>query len=100
MTTLLARTAFTFDDESEHIGLLFASHAAIAYSAARDHAGMARNVLTRQLIGQAQGILMERYKITDDQAFALLVRVSQHRNVKLRDVAGILVRSGALLEAG
>ncbi len=62
----------------------------------RQQTGLARSVATRQLIGQAQGILMERHKITADQAFGLLVRTSQHRNTKLRDVADALVRSGEL----
>ena len=93
---LYSRQAGTFDDESEHIGLLFASHAAIAYDAVRQQTGLARSVVTRQLIGQAQGILMERHKITADQAFALLVRASQQRNTKLRDIADALVRSGDL----
>ncbi len=42
-------------------GLLFASHAAVAYAAVRQQAGLIRSVATRQLIGQAQGILMERH---------------------------------------
>lgn len=95
---LFARRPWAFDDESEHVALLFASHAALAYAAAQQHARTSSSVATRQLIGQAQGILMERHKITADQAFGLLVRVSQDTNTKLRDVADDLVRSG--LEAG
>jgi AmiR/NasT family two-component response regulator len=49
---------------------------------------------TRETIGQAVGILVERYKVTPTQAFALLVRSSQHRNIKLRDVAAQLVETG------
>ena len=93
---LYSRTAGTFDDESEHIGLLFASHAAIAYAAVQKQAGLTRAVASRQLIGQAQGILMERHRITADAAFGLLVQVSQSRNTKLRDVAEALVNTGAL----
>ena len=93
---LFARRAFAFDDESEHVGLLFAAHAAVAYSAARQRASLTRTVVTRQLIGQAQGILMERHKVTPEQAFSMLVRVSQHRNGKLRDVAEQLVLRGHL----
>lgn len=93
---LFARTAGAFDDESEHIGLMFAAHAAVAYSAVQEHAKLTRAVTTRQLIGQAQGILMERHKVTPEQAFAMLVRVSQHRNDKLRRVAEVLVESGHL----
>ena len=46
---------------------------------------------TRTTIGQAVGIVMERYKLTDERAFAFLTRVSQHRNIKLRLVAQEIV---------
>ena len=93
---LFSRTADALNDESEHVGLMFAAHAAVAYAAARQQAAMTRVVSTREVIGQAQGILMERHKLTASQAFALLVRVSQHRNAKLRQVAESLVLSGKL----
>lgn len=93
---LFSRTAGAFDDESEHVGLLFAAHAAVAYAAAHEQAALARAVETRQVIGQAQGILMERHRVTSEQAFAALVRVSQHRNEKLREVAQRLADSGHL----
>jgi AmiR/NasT family two-component response regulator len=51
---------------------------------------------TRTLIGQAQGILMERLKMTPDRAFAVLSRLSQERNEKLRNVARQLVETGEL----
>lgn len=51
---------------------------------------------TREIIGQAQGILIERHKITADQAFTTLVTASQSANIKLRDVAETLVRTGVL----
>jgi AmiR/NasT family two-component response regulator len=44
-------------------------------------------VQSRQLIGQAVGIVMERYGLNDQRAFAFLARISQTRNVKLRIVA-------------
>lgn len=93
---LYSRTAGAFDDESEHVGLMFAAHAAVAYAASQKQAKLDRTVATRQLIGMAQGILMERHRLTPEQAFALLVRVSQHGNTKLRDVADRLVHSGHL----
>jgi len=93
---LFSRRAFAFDDESEHVALLFSGHAAVAYAAAQQRAKLTRSVVTRQLIGQAQGILMERHKVTAEQAFSMLVRVSQHRNDKLRDVAEQLALSGHL----
>lgn len=95
---VFSRVAGAFDDESEHVGRMFAAHAAIAFSAARAQSVLGRAIETRDLIGQAKGILMERHKVTADQAFALLVRVSQQQNTKLRDIADQLVHSGALLD--
>jgi len=51
---------------------------------------------SRDVIGQAKGILMERYRLTPDGAFALLARASQDTNVKLREVADELCRTGTL----
>jgi GAF domain-containing protein len=51
-------------------------------------------LLTRNLIGQAQGIMMERERISADQAFDVLRRASQNLNIKLREVAQRLVESG------
>lgn len=95
---LYSRKAGAFTDESEHIGLLFAAHAATAYIGARDRSGLMAAVTTRNLIGQAQGILMERHRLTADQAFALLSKVSQDNNVKLRVIADRLVNTGTLDE--
>ena len=95
---LFSRTAGALDEESEHIGLMFAAHAAVAYAAAQRVQGLSRTVATRQLVGRAEGILMERHRVTAEQAFEMLVRVSQHRNTKLRDIADRLVRSGRLDE--
>lgn len=91
---LYAAAPGAFDDESEHVGLMFAAHAAVAFAGVNQHDRLTRALATRDLIGQATGILMERYKITGDQAFRLMVRVSQDTNRKLRDVADQLVRSG------
>ena len=93
---LYSREAGAFTDESEHIGLMFAAHAATAYMGARDRSGLMATVTTRNLIGQAQGILMERHRVTADQAFAMLSKVSQENNVKLRDLADRLVDTGTL----
>ena len=51
---------------------------------------------TRGAIEQAKGILMEPHKITADQAITLLIHTSQHRDLKLREVAHELVRTGTL----
>lgn len=52
---------------------------------------------SRDVIGQAKGILMERHKITPDQAFQVLSQVSQRRNRRLVIVASHLIRTGELL---
>lgn len=93
---LFSYRAHAFTDDSEHVGLLFAAHAAVAYSASQRRSKLISTIATRQIIGQAQGILMERHRLTPDQAFALLARVSQHTNIKLRDVAEHLVVSGEI----
>ena len=91
---LFSRTDGAFDDEAEQIGLLFAAHASVAYAASRERSHLEVQVATRQLIGQAQGILMERHKVTGDTAFRMLVLASQKKNVKLRRVAEQVVYIG------
>jgi GAF domain-containing protein len=85
-----------FDDESENVGLLFAAHAAVAMAGARQYEHMAKAISMRDLIGQAKGILMERHRVTADQAFTLLVRASQRTNSKLTDIARALTETGVL----
>lgn len=85
-----------FNDESEHIGLLLASHAAVAMASARREEQLVHAIDTRDLIGQAKGILMERYNISSSQAFSLLIQASQTTNVKLRDIADHLTATGEL----
>lgn len=89
----------TFDDESEHVGLLFAAHAAIAHAAVGEQRQLTRALTTRDLIGQAKGVLIERFRLTGEQAFALLVQVSKDTNTRLRDVADQLVSTGELTNA-
>jgi AmiR/NasT family two-component response regulator len=57
---------------------------------------MRQAMASRAVIEQAKGILMERYKITAEQAFTLLTHASQRSNVKLRDVAEELTSTGVL----
>ena len=87
-----------FDDSSEHVALMFAAHAAVAMANEQERQDMRAAVSTREVIGQAQGILMERFKITAEMAFRLLVRVSQDTNRKLRDIADELTATGQLPE--
>ncbi len=95
---LLSPERDAFSDESEHVGLLFASHAAVAMAGAQQLEQLRQAVGTRDRIGQAKGILMERFKLTDDQAFRLLVQASQPCHRKLSEIADELITSGQLAE--
>lgn len=88
-------------------GQLFATLARLALNAAEaqaadqfKQAGLTEALRTREVIGQAQGILMERERITGQQAFEVLRRASQHLNVKLREVAARLVETGETPDIG
>lgn len=76
-----------FDADAESIGSLFAAHAAIAFSSAREEQQIRAALTSRDVIGQAKGMLMERYKLGAQAAFALLSKLSQDSNVKLADLA-------------
>ena len=83
-----------FTAESEQVGLLLASHASVALSGARHDSHLAEALKSRQAIGQATGIVMERHNLAEREAFAQIVRISQNNNVKLRDVADRINSSG------
>ncbi|QNG39409.1 GAF and ANTAR domain-containing protein [Geodermatophilaceae bacterium NBWT11] len=93
---VLATGPAAFDEESERVGLLISSHAAVALAGAQELEGVHSALSNRDVIGQAKGILMERFKITADEAFALLVTASQHTNRKVHTVAAELAMTGAL----
>jgi GAF domain-containing protein len=79
------------DPDAESLADLFAAHAAIALGHAEQREQLNQALHTRKVIGQALGIVMERYQLHEDRAFNFLVRASSHGNVKLRDVAAELV---------
>jgi GAF domain-containing protein len=88
--------AETFDIDDQAVGHVLARHAAVALGNARKIENLWMAVDARKRIGQAQGILMERFDLTADQAFAVLLRYSQDNNVKLRVVADRLVETREL----
>ena len=92
---------YAFNDTAQEIGLILAAHASVAARAVDERStlqslgrDLQQALLSRDVIGQAKGILMERLKITPEDAFDLLRRSSQHLNVKLRDVARGLAETG------
>ncbi len=76
-----------WDTEAETIGSVLAAHAAAAILAARHGEQLQSAVSTRDRIGQAKGIVMERFGVDDVRAFELLRTLSQESQVKLIDIA-------------
>jgi GAF domain-containing protein len=100
---IYARRPDAFDADSRSVATRFAPYAVVAvgnlqaYQNARDMADNLQTALeSRAVIDQAKGILMERHKLTADQAFQLLARASMNSNRKVRDVAEHLVLTGEL----
>jgi GAF domain-containing protein len=93
---MYSRAPGAFDDECEDIGQMLAAHAAVALAGAEHEENLRAGMSNRDVIGQAKGILMERHKLTADQAFGVLDRVSQELNRKLVDIARELTDTGAV----
>lgn len=93
---LYSRKAHAFDEESEHIGLLVAAHAAVVFAGTQKADQLRDAAASRDLIGQAKGILMERYKVTAEHAFLMLAQASSSTNIKLFSVAEHLADTGNL----
>jgi GAF domain-containing protein len=98
-----ARRSHAADDRTRELVSRFAAYAVVPvsnmylYQSARQQAEHLRAALdSRAVIDQAKGILMERMKLTADQAFQLLAGVSMQTNRKVRDVADTFVRTGKL----
>ena len=90
---LYSRRAGAFTEDDAIDGLALAAHVAVALVSATEIEGLNAAAVNRTVIGQAQGILMERYDIDSERAFSLLRRVSQDSNQRLRWIAAELVRT-------
>ena len=96
-----------FDDHDVELAEEVAAWVAVAVGNAEAAARTSEDLtllrtvmMSRALIEQAKGILMERHKIKEDEAFTALTHASQRTNTKLRDVAAELVRTGTLPDRG
>jgi GAF domain-containing protein len=101
-----ARQADAFDEDARSVATRFAPYAGVAiatmqaYQEARDRADNLQTALeSRAVIDQAKGILIERYKLTANEAFEILSRASMRANRKVRDIAEELVLTGELTAA-
>jgi ANTAR domain/GAF domain len=90
---LYADTANAFG-AAERLGPIFASHAAIALAVARSRDQLTQAVESRQVIGEALGVLKERERLTSEQAFDVLRQASQRLNIKLRELAARVAYTG------
>jgi GAF domain-containing protein len=90
---LFATAPHAFGGEDVEAGTLVAVHAAIAIAAAQKLEHAVIGLDSRSTIGQAQGILMERFDLDPAQAFDVLRRISSHSNRKIYDLASELVRT-------
>jgi transcriptional regulator with GAF, ATPase, and Fis domain len=91
---LYAEQPHAFGERGRQVGTVFAAQASVAMAWARTEAQLRDAVASRQVIGEAIGILMERRRLTSAQAFDVLARASQRFNVKLREIAERVVRTG------
>ena len=96
---LLSESPHAFDDPAEHVAMLFATHAAVAIVGAEKEAQLRDALARRDIIGQAMGIVMERYGLSSKRSFAVLTRLSQHNNRKLHELASDIIETRALPSA-
>jgi hypothetical protein len=92
---LYADTPQVFDEDARYIAGMYADWAAVLLGWSRHEETMSEALESRTTIGTAIGILMERYQLDANRAFAFLVRTSQTGNIKLRDVAAGVVADAA-----
>jgi GAF domain-containing protein len=95
---LYSRSGAGFDHEDVQEAHVLAAQASVALAATLKERQLHQALETRTVIGQATGILMERFGLTPDHAFAVMRRVSQHHNIKLHVLAEHLVQTGVLLD--
>ncbi|OBH19082.1 GAF and ANTAR domain-containing protein [Mycobacterium sp. E3247] len=82
-----------FPDDSLELGAVYATHIALAWSMLRRQDQFRSALASRDMIGQAKGIIMERFNLDAIEAFELLTRLSQQSNTRLIDIARGLIES-------
>jgi GAF domain-containing protein len=97
---LFAFKPHAFDPEDETTAVVLAAHAAAAILASRQGEQLQSALSTRDRIGQAKGIIMERYGIDDVAAFDMMKRLSQDSNTKLTDIAQRVIDTRSTHDAG
>jgi hypothetical protein len=96
---LYSTSSDTVDEHAPAAAEVFAAQAAVALGHAQEIHHLNEALRTRQQIGTALGVLIERYHLDEQAAFSFLVRLSNHGNVKLRDVAARVIEDAAQARA-
>jgi GAF domain-containing protein len=94
--SLYARDGHQFDTDDVAVAQALAAHLAVVMTAGREIDQLGLALVSRIIIGRAEGILMERLDIDPDQAFDYLRRVSMHTQRKLVDLAEEIARTRRL----
>ncbi|KDO94226.1 GAF and ANTAR domain-containing protein [Mycobacterium avium] len=82
-----------FTEESVELGTVYATHIALAWSMMRRQDQFRSALASRDIIGQAKGVIMERFDLDAVEAFELLTRLSQQSNTRVVDIAAALIDS-------
>jgi transcriptional regulator with GAF, ATPase, and Fis domain len=90
---ILSRDRHAFDAEGEAIGGMLATHAAIALTAANQQHQFQSALASRDLIGQAKGMIMKEFSVDAVAAFEMMVKLSQNSNTRIREIAQQVVHS-------
>ncbi|MEA2484622.1 MAG: hypothetical protein QOC55_2569 [Thermoleophilaceae bacterium] len=85
---------------SESTAAMLAHHAAIALFTAEHERQFKAALATRDVIGQAKGMIMERFGVHSDRAFAMLKKMSQQSNTPVRQLASGLVERAVARDDG
>jgi transcriptional regulator with GAF, ATPase, and Fis domain len=93
---LYAKAVNAFDHEAMETAQVLAVHATAAVTGAVELAHLHAALDSRTVIGQATGMVMERFGLDASSAFGVLRRLSQEQNIKLRDIADQVVETGRL----
>jgi hypothetical protein len=91
---IYAEAPGALDEESESVASSIAAQAAAAVARIVTEADLRRAIERRQVVGQAVGILVERHRLTPDAAFDRLATASNHRNLKVHDIAKVMMNTG------
>lgn len=91
---MYSRQPNAFDRRSQLLGQVFCAQASVAMKAALTEAGLETALKSRDVIGQAKGVLMARRRLTAEMAFEVLKHLSQHHNRKLTAMAEEIARTG------